>query len=135
MPLAEYVPKASELIRERASKKAEAAVAAGVAALEAAAAEDGATRTASGLVVLPLTEGDGASPSAVDTVEVHYEGTVRVSSDRTCTCTRDGMHDCLPCTLPSRFDTYGGFERSIASWLTEPSSTRRTNAARPSPSR
>lgn len=76
VPLAEYVPKASELIRERASKKAEAAVAAGVAALEAAAAEDGATRTASGLVVLPLTEGDGASPSAVDTVEVHYEGTL-----------------------------------------------------------
>ena len=62
VPLAEYVPKAAAMIRERAAKKAEASVAAGAAALEAAAAEAGATKTASGLVVLIEKEGSGASP-------------------------------------------------------------------------
>ena len=76
VPLAEYVPKAAEIIRERAMKAAEAAVEAGNKALEAAAAEDGAVKTDSGLVVLSLTEGEGKSPSAADTVEVHYEGTL-----------------------------------------------------------
>lgn len=36
--------------------------------------QEGATQTDSGLVVKTLTEGDGASPTASDTVEVHYEG-------------------------------------------------------------
>lgn len=76
VPLAEYVPMGARLIQSRQAKKAEAAVAAGAAALEAAAAEDGATKTGSGLVLLTLTEGDGPSPTAADTVEVHYEGTL-----------------------------------------------------------
>jgi len=37
-------------------------------------AEKGATKTASGAVVIPLKEGTGASPSETDTVKVHYTG-------------------------------------------------------------
>ena len=46
----------------------------GAAALRDAEGEPGAFRTASGLVVLPLEQGNGRQPSAEDTVEVHYEG-------------------------------------------------------------
>lgn len=48
----------------------------GQTALAAAAAEVGAIKTDSGLVIRMLREGDGASPSASDTVKVHYEGTL-----------------------------------------------------------
>jgi FKBP-type peptidyl-prolyl cis-trans isomerase FkpA len=44
-------------------------------ALATAAKEPGAVVTASGLVYRPLKEGTGASPSASDTVKVHYRGT------------------------------------------------------------
>jgi FKBP-type peptidyl-prolyl cis-trans isomerase FkpA len=43
-------------------------------ALAAAAKEPGAVVTPSGLVYRPLTEGKGASPTAADTVKVHYRG-------------------------------------------------------------
>jgi FKBP-type peptidyl-prolyl cis-trans isomerase FkpA len=43
--------------------------------LKAAAAEKGAVVSESGLVFLSLREGKGASPSASDTVKVHYRGT------------------------------------------------------------
>jgi len=76
VPLSEYVPKAAALIKEMQAKKGEAMIEAGKAALETAAAEEGATKTDSGLVVLALEEGSGASPAASDTVEVHYEGTL-----------------------------------------------------------
>ncbi|HNU09991.1 MAG TPA: FKBP-type peptidyl-prolyl cis-trans isomerase [Rubrivivax sp.] len=42
--------------------------------LKAAAAEAGATVSASGLVYRPLKEGSGPSPSGTDTVRVHYRG-------------------------------------------------------------
>ncbi len=42
--------------------------------LKAAAAEAGATVTASGLVYRSLQEGSGPSPAASDTVRVHYRG-------------------------------------------------------------
>lgn len=45
------------------------------ATLAAAAKEPGAVVTASGLVYLSLKDGNGASPSASDTVKVHYRGT------------------------------------------------------------
>jgi FKBP-type peptidyl-prolyl cis-trans isomerase len=48
--------------------------AAGVAYLAKAAAEPGATKTSSGLVIKTLTAGTGASPTAKDQVKVHYEG-------------------------------------------------------------
>jgi FKBP-type peptidyl-prolyl cis-trans isomerase FkpA len=41
----------------------------------ASAKEEGAVVTASGLVYRSLKDGDGASPTASDTVKVHYRGT------------------------------------------------------------
>jgi FKBP-type peptidyl-prolyl cis-trans isomerase FkpA len=52
------------------------AAAAGKAALDKAAAEKGAKRTASGLVITTIKEGTGAAPKATDTVKVHYHGTL-----------------------------------------------------------
>ncbi|MEJ1962572.1 MAG: FKBP-type peptidyl-prolyl cis-trans isomerase [Gammaproteobacteria bacterium] len=49
---------------------------AGAAFLTKAAAEAGATKTASGIVVKTITPGTGASPTASDEVKVHYEGTL-----------------------------------------------------------
>ena len=49
---------------------------ASVAYLEKAAAEPGATKTPSGLVYRELRPGTGASPTAADTVKVHYRGTL-----------------------------------------------------------
>jgi FKBP-type peptidyl-prolyl cis-trans isomerase FkpA len=43
--------------------------------VQSAAAEPGASVTASGLVIRTLKEGAGASPTAADTVKVHYRGT------------------------------------------------------------
>jgi len=48
----------------------------GAATLEAAAKEEGAVQTDSGLVVKDLVAGSGASPTAADTVRVHYTGTL-----------------------------------------------------------
>jgi FKBP-type peptidyl-prolyl cis-trans isomerase FkpA len=44
--------------------------------LDKAAAEPGASRTASGLVYRELRAGTGASPKATDTVKVNYRGTL-----------------------------------------------------------
>ena len=42
----------------------------------ASAKEEGAVVTPSGLVFRSLRDGDGASPTAADTVKVHYRGTL-----------------------------------------------------------
>lgn len=49
---------------------------AGSAYLTKAAAETGATKTASGIVIKTVKEGAGAQPTATDEVKVHYEGTL-----------------------------------------------------------
>ena len=66
---AAYFPKLREIQSTRSA-------AAGKAALDKAAAEKGATRTASGIVITKLKEGTGPSPKATDTVKVHYHGTL-----------------------------------------------------------
>jgi FKBP-type peptidyl-prolyl cis-trans isomerase FkpA len=63
------LPKLQEMQKARAA-------AAGKATLDKAAAEKGAKRTASGLIITTLKEGTGASPKATDTVKVHYHGTL-----------------------------------------------------------
>ena len=48
----------------------------GEAFLAKAAAEKGATKTASGLIITTLTAGTGPAPQVSDTVKVHYQGTL-----------------------------------------------------------
>jgi len=72
--LKDYLPKAAEMFKRRAEEKASEAAAAGQAALEEAVKEEGANKTASGLVIKTLSEGSGAMPSSADRVRVHYTG-------------------------------------------------------------
>jgi FKBP-type peptidyl-prolyl cis-trans isomerase FkpA len=65
----QYGPKVEALLMSREK-------AAGDAYLTKAAAQKGATRTASGIVITTLTPGTGAAPKATDEVKVHYEGTL-----------------------------------------------------------
>jgi FKBP-type peptidyl-prolyl cis-trans isomerase FkpA/FKBP-type peptidyl-prolyl cis-trans isomerase FklB len=74
--LGAYGGKIQELQRARATVVAAAEQKAGQAVLAKAAAEKGATKTASGLVIVPLKFGTGASPKATDKVKVHYHGTL-----------------------------------------------------------
>ncbi|PRY71097.1 FKBP-type peptidyl-prolyl cis-trans isomerase [Halomonas ventosae] len=59
-----------------AEQRAAANRAEGEAYLEENAEQDGVTVTDSGLQYRELESGDGATPGADDTVEVHYEGTL-----------------------------------------------------------
>jgi FKBP-type peptidyl-prolyl cis-trans isomerase FkpA/FKBP-type peptidyl-prolyl cis-trans isomerase FklB len=74
--LSTYSPKIQELQRARAAVVAAAEQKAGQAVLDKAAGEKGATRTASGLVIVPVRPGTGPSPKATDKVKVHYHGTL-----------------------------------------------------------
>src|SRR5213592_4337957 len=67
-------PKIQELATARASTAAVAEKKASQAFLDKIAAEQGAVKTASGLIMSTLKPGDGASPAASDKVKVHYEG-------------------------------------------------------------
>ena len=69
-----FGPKIQALAQARASAGAEAEKKASAGFLEKAAAEKGAKKTASGLVFVELTPGTGDSPTATDTVKVHYTG-------------------------------------------------------------
>jgi len=71
-----YGPKIQELQKARATVVAAAEQKAGQAILDKAAAEKGATKTASGLVMVPIKVGAGAAPKATDRVKVHYHGTL-----------------------------------------------------------
>jgi FKBP-type peptidyl-prolyl cis-trans isomerase FkpA/FKBP-type peptidyl-prolyl cis-trans isomerase FklB len=71
-----FMPKVQELQRTRLAAIAETEKKAGEAFLNKAAAAQEATRTESGLVITTLTPGTGASPTAEDTVKVHYHGTL-----------------------------------------------------------
>ncbi len=71
-----YGPKLKELQALRASAAAAVEKKAGQAFLAKAAAEKGATRTPSGLVITTIKPGTGPSPTASDKVKVHYQGTL-----------------------------------------------------------
>ena len=69
-------PKINAFAQARMGRAAVAEKARGKAYVDKAAAEPGATRTATGLVYHELTAGTGASPKATDKVRVHYRGTL-----------------------------------------------------------
>jgi len=71
-----YGPKVDEWARARVAEGAKDVKVKAEAFCDAAAKEPGAVRTASGLVYRTLTPGHGGSPSATDTVKVHYVGTL-----------------------------------------------------------
>jgi FKBP-type peptidyl-prolyl cis-trans isomerase FkpA/FKBP-type peptidyl-prolyl cis-trans isomerase FklB len=74
--LSDYRGRIQELQRARAAVVAAAEQKAGQAVLDRAAAEKGATRTKTGLVIVPMRPGTGPSPKASDRVKVHYHGTL-----------------------------------------------------------
>jgi len=67
--VATYIPRLRELQGERIAAAAKVA-------LDKAAAEPGAKRLESGLIITTEKEGTGPSPKATDTVKVHYHGTL-----------------------------------------------------------
>jgi FKBP-type peptidyl-prolyl cis-trans isomerase FkpA len=69
-----YGPKVQELQKTRMTAVSAEEKKAGQAFLEKAAAEQGATKTASGLVIKVVKPGTGATPTATDKVKVHYQG-------------------------------------------------------------
>jgi FKBP-type peptidyl-prolyl cis-trans isomerase FkpA/FKBP-type peptidyl-prolyl cis-trans isomerase FklB len=71
-----FGPKIQQLQQARAAAGAEVEKKAGAAFLAKAAAEKGATKTDSGIVITTIKSGSGASPKATDTVKVHYHGTL-----------------------------------------------------------
>jgi FKBP-type peptidyl-prolyl cis-trans isomerase FkpA/FKBP-type peptidyl-prolyl cis-trans isomerase FklB len=75
-----YGPKIQDLGRQRMEVAAEGEKDASLAFLEQMSKEQGAERTASGLIFIPISEGSGPSPKASDTVRVHYHGTLRDGS-------------------------------------------------------
>ncbi len=70
-----YGPKLQTLQTARLAAAAAIEKKAGQAFLDKAAAEKGATKTASGLIITILKAGTGAAPKATDKVKVHYQGT------------------------------------------------------------
>jgi FKBP-type peptidyl-prolyl cis-trans isomerase FkpA len=71
-----YGPKIQEMQTARSSTVAAEEKKAGQAFLDKAAAEKGATKTATGLVMTTIKPGTGPSPKATDKVKVHYQGTL-----------------------------------------------------------
>jgi FKBP-type peptidyl-prolyl cis-trans isomerase FkpA len=71
-----YGPKIRELAQARVAAASQRETEASKVVIEQAAAEPGAIKTASGAIVNMITEGSGATPTAADTVKVHYHGTL-----------------------------------------------------------
>ena len=74
--LSTWGPKINTFAQARATKAAAEEKTKSKAFLDAAAAEPGASRAASGLVYRELTAGTGPSPKPTDTVRVNYRGTL-----------------------------------------------------------
>lgn len=71
-----FQQKIQGLFKDRMDKAAAKEKEAGVAFLEKFSKEEGVKKTESGLAYKVIKEGTGATPSATDTVEVHYHGTL-----------------------------------------------------------
>ncbi len=74
--LSTWGPKINDFAKARMARAAVQEKARGKVYADKAAAEHGATRTASGLVYRELTAGKGVSPKATDKVKVNYRGTL-----------------------------------------------------------
>ena len=77
VPTEAYSADIQRLQQDRAASQAESEVALAIAFLEQAAAEPGAVRAESGLVIQEIAPGTGEQPGPTDTVRVHYHGTLR----------------------------------------------------------
>ena len=73
----QYRAKLQTLQRSRLQAQAGAEKAASQAFLDLEASEEGAERSASGLIYREVEAGSGESPTKDDTVRVHYHGTLR----------------------------------------------------------
>jgi FKBP-type peptidyl-prolyl cis-trans isomerase FkpA/FKBP-type peptidyl-prolyl cis-trans isomerase FklB len=71
-----FGPKIQQLQQARTTALAETEKKAGATFLAKVAAEKGAIKTESGIVIVPLKAGSGPAPKATDTVKVHYHGTL-----------------------------------------------------------
>ena len=69
-----FGPKIQQLAQARSSAAAAVEKKSAQAFLDKAAAEKGATKTASGLIYQEIKPGTGEHPKATDKVKVHYEG-------------------------------------------------------------
>jgi FKBP-type peptidyl-prolyl cis-trans isomerase FkpA/FKBP-type peptidyl-prolyl cis-trans isomerase FklB len=69
-----YMPKVKDLQASRQAATASVEKKLGQSFLDKAAAEKGATKTASGVIVTTIKPGTGPSPAATDKVKVHYTG-------------------------------------------------------------
>ncbi len=69
-----YMQKIQEFQKSRVTAAATIEKKSGETFLAKAAAEKGATKTPSGLVMTTIKPGNGASPQATDKVKVHYQG-------------------------------------------------------------
>lgn len=73
----EYRAKLQQLGQDRAKAAAETEKKDAQGFLDKQAKEKGATKTDSGLIIIPIKDGTGPNPQATDTVKVHYHGTLR----------------------------------------------------------
>ncbi|MBI2205180.1 MAG: FKBP-type peptidyl-prolyl cis-trans isomerase [Candidatus Rokubacteria bacterium] len=71
-----YGPKIQQMYAARAAVASAAEKKTGQAFADKAAADKGATKTPSGIIVTPIKPGTGPSPAATDKVKVHYHGTL-----------------------------------------------------------
>jgi FKBP-type peptidyl-prolyl cis-trans isomerase FkpA len=72
-----YGPQIQSLASARAAARSAGEKQASAAFLAKMAQEKGAEQSASGVIYIPMTVGTGSSPTAADTVRVHYHGTLR----------------------------------------------------------
>ncbi len=75
--LNEFGPQIQGFMEARVAVASEGELELANAFIEEQAAMDGAVRTDSGIVIMEMTAGTGATPTADDTVQVHYHGTLR----------------------------------------------------------